>query len=174
MAPLPARPSSILLRPLTATALALVGYALIPVRPGPATTAAIVTGTLGIVVFVWVVGRQARQIMRSPRPMLTAIGALALLSTLFVLCFSLTYVALSASDPAAFSQPIDKIAGIYFAMTVLTTVGFGDIVAATSLARLTVVAQMIADIVLLAAVAKLLIGIARAARPQPSPGTATS
>jgi hypothetical protein len=91
--------------------------------------------------------------MRHPEPALAALEVLALLGTLFVLSFSLTYLALAASDPAAFSQPVDKVAALFFAMTVLSTVGFGGIVAVSDVARLTVVVQMIANLVLLALVA---------------------
>ena len=34
---------------------------------------------------------------------------------------------MAASDPAGFSQPLDRTTALYFTMTVLATVGFGDI-----------------------------------------------
>lgn len=156
-----------LLRPVLAIAAALGGYALLPVHVGSATAAAIVTSMVSVALFLWVLRRQARRIIRSDHPTLAAAEALALLVTMFVLSFALIYVALSASDPTSFNQPIDKVAGIYFSMTVLTTVGFGDILALSDLTRMTVVVQMIADLVLLAAVVRLILGIARWARSTP-------
>jgi hypothetical protein len=57
-------------------------------------------------------GSADRRIARHAEPAVAAVEALALLGTLFVLSFSMTYVALSASDQASFSQPVDKVAAI--------------------------------------------------------------
>ena len=157
---------ALLLRPLAIVAVVLVLYALTPVNAGPAAVAAVLSSLASLGVLLWVMARQARRIIRHPRPSLAAIEALTLLGTLFVLSFSLTYVALAASDPASFSQPVDKVAAIYFSMTVMSTVGFGDIVALSDVARMTVVVQMIANLVLLGLVVQLITGVARWARTQ--------
>ncbi len=162
----------LVLRPLLVISAALGAYALLPVQPASATIGAVSTLVLGIALFLWMVGRQARRIRHSQRPFSAAIEAVALLITMFVLCFALTYVALSASDPGAFSQPVDKVAGVYFTMTVLTTVGFGDVVAVTSLARIAVVVQMAANLLLLGTVVRVMLDIARGTR-YPAAGAAT-
>jgi hypothetical protein len=156
----------LLLRPLLIVVAVLALYALTPVNAGPAAVAAILTSLASLGFLLWVMARQTRRIIRHPEPTLAAIEALTLLGTLFVLSFSLTYVALSASDPASFSQPVDKVAAIYFSMTIMSTVGFGDIVAVSDVARMTVVVQMIANLVLLALVVQLITGVARWARAQ--------
>lgn len=156
----------LLLRPLAIVAAVLLLYALTPVNAGPAIISAILTSLASLGFLLWVIARQTRRIIRHPEPTLAAIEALTLLGTLFVLSFSLTYVALSASDPASFSQPVDKVAAIYFSMTIMSTVGFGDIVAVSDVARMTVVVQMIANLVLLALVVQLITGVARWARAQ--------
>lgn len=153
--------SVLLLRPLLLICAAVAAYAFLPVRPASTMLAAVGTFVLSIALFLWLVGRQARRIRHSPRPTLTAIEAVSLLITMFVLSFALTYVALSASDPSAFNQQLDKVAGIYFTMTVLSTVGFGDVVAVSSLARVAVVVQMIANLLLLGTVVRVMIDIAR-------------
>lgn len=158
----------LLLRPLLIVAAVLLLYALTPVNAGPAAVAAVLTSLASLGFLLWVMARQTRRIIRHPEPTLAAIEALTLLGTLFVLSFSLTYVALSASDPASFSQPVDKVAAIYFSMTIMSTVGFGDIVAVSDVARMTVVVQMIANLVLLALVVQLITGVARWARSQRS------
>jgi hypothetical protein len=154
----------LLVRPLIIVVVVLVLYALTPVIAGPAAVAAVMSSLASLGFLLWVMARQTRRIIRHPQPTLAAIEALTLLGTLFVLSFSLTYVALSASDPAAFSQPVDKVAAIYFSMTIMSTVGFGDIVAVSDVARMTVVVQMIANLVLLALVVQLITGVARWAR----------
>jgi voltage-gated potassium channel len=69
----------------------------------------------------------------------------------------LVYVSLSAGDPgSAFTEPLDKIDGLYFAVTVMTTVGFGDITAATGLTRGFVTFQMLVNLVLLGTAVRVL------------------
>lgn len=162
----------LVLRPLAFISVAVAAYALLPIQPRSATIAAIGTFAMSIGLFGWVVGQQARRIWRSPQPTLAAIEAVSLLITMFVLSFALTYVALSASDPTAFNQAIDKVTGVYFTMTVLSTVGFGDVVAVTSFARMAVVVQMIANLVLLGTVVRFIVGIARRATVTTSPSSA--
>lgn len=153
-----------LLRPVAIVAVVLVLYALTPVHAGPAVVAAVMSSLASIGLLLWIVVRQTRRIARHAQPALAALEALTLLGTLFVLTFSMTYVALSASDPSAFSQPVNKIAGIYLSMTIMSTVGFGDIVAVSDAARMTVVVQMLANLVLLALVVRLITGVAQWAR----------
>ena len=69
----------------------------------------------------------------------------------------------SATDPATFTQVVDKVAGVYFSVTVLATVGFGDISAVSDLARIMVTVQMIIDLVLIGVTVKLLGTVARRA-----------
>ena len=56
--------------------------------------------------------------------------------------------------------------GLYFAVTVFSTVGFGDITAKTEAARLVVTGQMIADLVILGLAVKIILG-ALSRRRQP-------
>jgi hypothetical protein len=57
--------------------------------------------------------------------------------------FAGTYVAMATTPPAT-SASTDAL---YFAVTVFSTVGFGDITAKTEAARLVVTGQMITDLV---------------------------
>ena len=157
-----------------AVATLVVAYAIIPVRSGSATATAIVTLVLGIAAFVWVFRREARRIGRSPSPTLAAFEALVVVVTIFVLSFALVYVALSTSDSGSFTDGVNKIAGVYLSMTVLTTVGFGDIAAVTDTARVVVTLQMICDVALLATAGRVVMLLARQAAAdgsaQPPPG----
>ena len=51
-------------------------------------------------------------------------------------------------------------------MTVLSTVGFGDIAPKTDAARLATMAQMVSDLILLAVVIRLIFGVAARATAQ--------
>jgi hypothetical protein len=144
-----------LARVLIVAAGTLLLYALLPVRSETALAVIIMSG-LGLVIVGIVFGRQLTRISRAPRPVLAAVESLVLVFGLFLVFFAFTYVSLSASDPAAFTQPVDKVAGMYFSVTVLATVGFGDIAAATDVARVVVTLQMLLDLVLIGVAVRLL------------------
>jgi hypothetical protein len=134
----------------------LLVYALVPIGDswGPAVVAPFAAlGLLGIFVIFF---RQFGRIERSDHPTGAAIEALFLVLGTFVTLFAFLYVALSDYSPKAFSEAVDKVDGIYFAVTVLSTVGFGDIVAQTREAKVLVTLQMVLDVVLLGAAVKLL------------------
>jgi hypothetical protein len=121
----------------------------------------------GAVLFGLSLVGQLRAITVSDRPTLRAIEAVGVLVTLITVAFAVTYLMIAYQDPGAFSQPLDKIGALYFTATVLSTVGFGDIVAVTDAARIAVIVQMLVDLVLLAAGVRLFAGavaIGRAAR----------
>jgi voltage-gated potassium channel len=67
---------------------------------------------------------------------------------------------MSQSDPAAFGHALDRDSALYFTVTVFSTVGFGDIVAKSDVARLVVTVQMLADLAVVAVVIRLILGAA--------------
>jgi voltage-gated potassium channel len=149
-------------RGLVAAALALLLYALAPVRPETA-PAALVTALLGLVLLGVVFLSQLRRITRSARPLMTAVEALAFVAVLFVALFALAYGSIAAGFPGSFSQPIDKIGGIYFTMSILSTVGFGDIAAVSDGARVVVTVQMVLNVILLGTAIRLVTETTRGA-----------
>lgn len=59
--------------------------------------------------------------------------------------------------------------GLYFTVTVFSTVGFGDITAASQSARLVVTVQMLLDLLALGLVVRAFVSAVQAARQQASP-----
>jgi hypothetical protein len=116
---------------------------------------------VGILLFVAVTVWEVVRILRSRLPQLRAIEALGVLSALFLVIFSSTYLVLATANPASFTQPLDHTAALYFTITVLATVGFGDISAVSQTARILVSIQMLLDIALLASLARIVVGAAR-------------
>jgi hypothetical protein len=143
-----------IVRVLAVVAGVLVGYLLIPVEGAEALAGLL--ACVGIVIILVVFARQISRVSRSRRPVLAAVEALVLVFGLFLCFFSLLYVSLSTSDPGAFTQGIDKVAGLYFTTTVLTTVGFGDISAVSQTARVMVTLQMVLGMVLIGTAFKAL------------------
>ncbi len=145
-----------LARVLGVVAVTIVGYFLLPIEgEGPAMAAAAVA-CLGIAIILTVFARQISRVSRSRRPVLAAVEALVLVFGMFLSFFALLYVSISEGDPGAFTQDVDKVAGFYFATTVLTTVGFGDISAVSDTARILVTVQMVLGMVLIGTAFKAL------------------
>jgi hypothetical protein len=104
-----------------------------------------------------VIALQFRAIQVARFPALRAIEGFALIVPSLLLGFAATYVRLSAANPDAFNQPLDRVGAAYFSLTIMSTVGFGDIAATTNGARITVMLQMTADVIVLGVVARLMV-----------------
>ena len=140
---------------LTSTGL-LVLYFVLPLdREFSAGTLAALAA--GVVVMGLLVALQVRSILRSPHPALRAIEGLALSLPLFLLLFAATYSVLSDSDPGAFTEPLTRLDSLYFVVTVFATVGFGDISAASPVARMLVTFQMVGDLLLIGLVLRVFV-----------------
>ncbi len=112
--------------------------------------------------------RRARSIAVSEHPVADAAVAIAFLLTLLVLGFAGTYVVL-ADHPGQVAGLETKTDAVYFALTTLSTVGFGDVHAVGQAARVVVSLQVVFDLAFLALAVRLLTGVARQRLDQPSP-----
>ena len=65
------------------------------------------------------------------------------------------------SNPDGFSEALGRLDALYFALTIFSTVGFGDITGVSSTARSAVTVQMAADLVVFGIGAKVIIGAVR-------------
>jgi hypothetical protein len=74
---------------------------------------------------------------------------LAVLIPVFIVMFSSYYYVVARQSPSSFSSGLSRTDAVYFTVTVLATVGFGDIVAKTEAARIAVTVQMVADLAVL-------------------------
>ncbi len=117
-----------------------------------------------LLVFTAVLAMQVFAIIRDPLPELRAGSSMITAVTLLVLMFAMTYATLASANPEWFSEPLDKSSAIYFTVTILGTVGFGDITAVSHTARWVVTTQMIVDLILVVALGRLLLTAARAGR----------
>lgn len=102
-----------------------------------------------------------RSVSRAHRPMLRAAQAISVIVGLAVIGFAIVYLRASVADADAFSEPLDHTDALYFSVTTTTTVGFGDIAARSDLARIVVMAHMVANVVVIGVATRALIGAAR-------------
>ena len=130
----------------------------------------IVWFVLLVLVLVW----EVRGILRSQHPWPRAAESAALSVACLVLPFASTYVLMAQATPGSFTEPLSRMDGVYFTVTVFSTVGFGDIAPVSESARAIVTVQILADLVLLGVIARLLFWAAqtrhqglRAARQEP-------
>lgn len=147
-------------RVIVVSSVLLVLYFVIPYR-GLDEWGPLIGLVLGLAAVVILIGSQIRRIVRSTHPELRAIEALAATLPLFILLFASAYYALSVADQGNFTASLTRIDALYFTVTVLATVGFGDVSADSQLARVLVTVQMLANIALIAVGVKLLVGAAR-------------
>lgn len=143
-----------LLRSVGVVAVTLLVYAAIPITGQDSARVAAWGSVLGLTLIGVTFIRQMMRVSRAPQPGLAAVEALALVFGMFLAFFAFLYVSLSTGDPDSFSQPVDKVAGVYLSVTILATVGFGDITAVTDLARLVVTSQMVIDLILISTAVK--------------------
>lgn len=147
-------------RIIAGTLVLLVLYAVLPL-PLRVGVGAVLALAAGLIVLVAVIAIQVRAIGRSPQPGMRAIEAMALTLTVLVVVFAYVYVSLSAGLPSSFSEPLSRLDGVYFTVTTLATVGFGDIAARTQPARLIVTLQIVVDLALIAGLARLFADVVR-------------
>jgi voltage-gated potassium channel len=160
-----------LLRALGSTVGLVAIYYLLPLDR---TSIPVAVGMLavGLLALGGLVAFQVWSIMRATFPALRAVGALATSVPLFLLLFAGTYYVMGGISEANFSEPLTRTDALYFTVTVFATVGFGDIVATTEGARVVVMGQMVAGIVIIGLGARIIVdAVKRGQQRQPTLGS---
>ncbi len=157
------------LRGVVVTTVLVVLYYLLPLDR-PLDTNTVVRLLIGLLVFAGLTVWQVRAIVGSRYPGLRAAEALGLIIPLYLLLFASTYFVMERASAANFTQPLTHTDALYFSVTVFTSVGFGDIAAKSETARAVLIVQMLADLALLGAGVRVLLGAVRRGQ-QRSSGT---
>jgi hypothetical protein len=150
-----------LLRDLVVIGLAVVAYFVVPVVgefDRNAVVRAAVTvlciGSVGAIV-IWQVQLQVEDPSRR-------VDGLLLALVLGVLVFALVFYRLQISDPGQIAGLSTRVDSLYFTMSTLLTIGYGDVHAVGQLARVLVLIQMIFNVVVIATAASTLASRVRA------------
>jgi voltage-gated potassium channel len=160
-------------RTVVVTGSVLAFYVIAPLDQRPAGAIA-VRLLLELVVLVLVLGWQIREVTRSPHPVLRGVEAVVISVPLLVLTFAATYVVVDHNSPGSFTEALSRLDAAYLSVTILATVGFGDITPVTDVARSLVMSQMLVDLAFVGLVAKVLVGAVRRRRDEMQSGAATS
>lgn len=140
---------------VTTSGIAALLYALLPLDRFGGWVAVLVVVVL-IASLVPLAAARARRIIGSTRPALDAAEALITLLTLLVLGFATVYYVLSLRAPGQLSGIETKLDSVYYTVSILSTVGFGDVSADGQVARLAATVQMLFDLVFVALAVRLL------------------
>jgi voltage-gated potassium channel len=129
-----------------------------------------VTLTLALLILTAVTVGQVKVISSATYPALRAIEALATTLPLFLLLFASAYVIMAGANPNNFStHSLTRTNALYFTVTVFSTVGFGDITAASESAPLVVTVQMLLDLLALGLVVRAFVSAVQSAKQPATP-----
>ena len=146
----------------------LVTYFVVPVNADNAPVGVLLGAVLaiaGLAAVTWVI---VDEVQRAERRLRLAHLLLAL--ELVVVIFSLAYYWVAVHLPGEFIGLVTRLDALYFALTTVATVGYGDVSAAGQLGRLLVSIQLVFNLVFVAALAGLLQGRVRAGKPPSADG----
>jgi voltage-gated potassium channel len=137
----------------------LVAYAALPFRGDRwwlgATVAALLLAATIPITF-----RRLRAVLVSDRPVLEAVAALVQLLTMLLVGFAAVYFAI---DHAAgqFNGLSTRIDAMYFTVTTMSTVGFGDVNASGQAARVLVTIQIVFNVAFVGIAVRVFVGAAK-------------
>jgi len=137
---------SAVLRVTIGLAFIFAFMAFMPNNVGGRIVGPVIVSILGTVFYIWYFKRQIRLVGKSIAPGLRAAEALILVIAMFLAIFAAAYVLVSANEPGSFTEPLDDFTAYYYSLTVLATVGFGDITPVSTVARSISMIQMALDI----------------------------
>jgi hypothetical protein len=155
-------------------ALLTLSYYLLPVEPptGAGPLGRLSGTALALAGFVLVVRTQRKGLRSGRWPVLARVEALLTALYLLIIVFAMTYFLLYRVAPDQITGIADRTDSLYFAVTVMSTVGFGDVHAVGTTGRAIVTGQMLFDLVYVGTALRAL--SARQAVVSPSGGEAGS
>ena len=149
-------------------ALLLTIYYLVPIRETMSVPDQVMRGAFSLLVLVAVVAWITREVVRQSSHRTAEVNQdrLLLLVVVGLMFFALIDLVIARTGSSEFVGLETKTDALYFALTTLATVGFGDVHAEGQVARLLLIAQMIFNIVVLTRAAHVLLA-SRAVRHLP-------
>lgn len=161
-------------RILIAMVSLLVAYFVFPLSDRDHGAVGLVAVVGALTIFGFVFWRQLRRIQTAAYPILRAAEAIVLVAMVFIVLMSSIAMAFSTSNASTYSEPLSRIDALYFTVTTLATVGFGDITPTASHTRAFTIVQILLGVVLLGVGLRSLVVVAQKARDDRTGGAARS
>ncbi len=117
--------------------------------------------------YLWGLSR----ITRARYPLLRSFSLLIVALSAFIVVFAYVYLSLATRNPESLPGLNTHLDGLYFTVTMLSTVGFGDIAPTSQLARGVATAQMVFNLVFLGALLRSAVSVGQKERQRRSEGT---
>lgn len=118
---------------LLTPALVFAGYLVAPL--GSRLWLGITISVLAILLSLPLLLRRARAVRNSTRPVQDALRAIAVFGSVLIVAFASLHYAIAMNTEGQYIGLSTKIDGLYYTVTMLSTVGFGDVSASGQLAR---------------------------------------
>jgi len=112
---------------------------------------------LGLVAFALLLFAQISRTTTALHPRARAASAILTSLPVFLMAFAAAYYITEQTSPGSFNESLSRTDAIYFATTVFSTVGFGDIVPTSESMRVVVMFQMIGDLVLIGVLGRVVV-----------------
>lgn len=119
-------------------------FALVPLR-GDRWWVGMLVGTALLATMIPLAVVRLRRVLASERPGFEASEALIQLLTMLITGFAAVYYAMNR-DGTQLTSLDTRVDAVYFTVTTLSTVGFGDVAATSQAARLVVTVQIVFDL----------------------------
>ncbi len=145
---------------IAVTALLTV-YFMVPLQNRDHVGVRAIAVIVGLTVFGAIFVRQMRQIRKAHYPVLRAVEAIALVATLFIVVVAGIHFTLSTVTPSSYTEVLSRLDALYFTVTTLATVGYGDITPTSGVTRSVTMIQMVLGVTLLGAGIRVSLGIAQ-------------
>lgn len=141
----------------TAFALVTVGYYVLPTRvDGQVGYLRLLVSVLSLGLLMAVFRAQMRRSRRVLTPSYLRIQWLLIVLYLLILAFALLYSFIAELAPGQFVGIEDRTDALYFSVTIVATVGLGDIHPSGTVGQVATTAQMVFDLVYLGTALRLL------------------
>jgi voltage-gated potassium channel len=112
-------------------------------------------------IYIFFFVRSIRAVQKSKFPNIRAGEAMLSSGILLLAIFASIYSLISLQDPEAFTEVLTPFSSMYFALTILATVGFGDIAPTTVSARSVAMGQMVLDLIFIGALVRVFTNVAK-------------
>lgn len=156
-------------RPRVRLLLSIVGmlviFYMVPVSANESTgrvAASVLITLVGVAALAWGIFEQVRRQLRSRSE---DIHTLVMLLPLAAVLFALGFYILEEQSPSQFEGLATRTDALYFTLSTVTTVGFGDVTAHGQLARVLVMFQLVFNAIFVGAAASTIVGTIRNRAP---------